>query len=738
MGNTATKERSASPHGSRNRGESSSMSGRHQYDSRSRSRRDLGEATLFGLAGSSREHRERDREAERAAREARRQERERERQREKERSLREESVDGGFLVTHGVYTGPEDFKDKIVRQLIIERRLAPFFKGLRDHEDNWTDAQLYAAVKELPIPGPDAEPPKEEVPKLSEKSLSTDLLTVPLAPRSRSHSYTSDGSGPSSTCGNILGGRTRSKTLSISSPRNPTLPNTAGPQEINIPSRFVEGRPIEAVLYQNASECPICFLYYPPYINKTRCCDQEICSECFVQIKRADPHVPDSHDSNPNQEPSNSIADRLVSEPATCPFCKQPEFGVTYAPPPFRRGLVYASTVPDPASTTTLPTSDLSTPSGASPSSRTSPPLSPSGRRRFILPPTSPEVVTTDQIRPDWAQKLASARAHAARRAAAATALHTAAFLMSNPAPGSSSGGGGSSSGSYSRRLMRRARENSGNSGRTADESPSPNHSGSRTPQEGTARGPSLLALGMGSGRERERHSPDVSIEQNLINMGFISRRETSRERQHAHDVSGGNRERTHGRHRIADLEEMMLMEAIRLSLVEEEERKKREEEKKAKEAKEQQYKSSPLPGLTPAISSSSSSSTPHPPPPSAALTAESSSLSSPPEGKGKSPERPQPPPPVTLNSSPTSSSASSENTADEHRDIDANEPMWNFQSLAAMITNREGSVERDVNGGTEGVEVEVGKQGVQVSETETVEECKGKGKERDVEAGAA
>lgn len=117
MGNAATKERSTSPHyGSRSRGEASSS--RHQYDSRSRSRRDQSDA-LFGLAGSSREARERDREAEKAAREARRQERERERQREKERSLREESVDGGFLVTHGVYTGPEDFKDKIVRQLIV-------------------------------------------------------------------------------------------------------------------------------------------------------------------------------------------------------------------------------------------------------------------------------------------------------------------------------------------------------------------------------------------------------------------------------------------------------------------------------------------------------------------------------------------------------------------------------------------------------------------------------------------
>ena len=38
---------------------------------------------------------------------------------ERERSMREEHVDGGYLVTQGVYTGVEDFDKPIVRQLMV-------------------------------------------------------------------------------------------------------------------------------------------------------------------------------------------------------------------------------------------------------------------------------------------------------------------------------------------------------------------------------------------------------------------------------------------------------------------------------------------------------------------------------------------------------------------------------------------------------------------------------------------
>lgn len=53
-------------------------------------------------------------------REARKLERERvNREKDRERSMRNEHVDGGYLVTQGVYTGIEDYSKSIVRQLMV-------------------------------------------------------------------------------------------------------------------------------------------------------------------------------------------------------------------------------------------------------------------------------------------------------------------------------------------------------------------------------------------------------------------------------------------------------------------------------------------------------------------------------------------------------------------------------------------------------------------------------------------
>jgi hypothetical protein len=125
-------------------------------------------------------------------------------------------------------------------------------------------------------------------------------------------------------------------------------PDVSPPREIFLPSDpNVEGRPIESALYRDATECPICFLSYPPFLNHTRCCSQPICSECFVQIKRPDPHLPEHHPGDdqpsPSAMPEEERDEELVSEPSMCPYCQQSELGVTYEPPPFRRGIAYSS-----------------------------------------------------------------------------------------------------------------------------------------------------------------------------------------------------------------------------------------------------------------------------------------------------------------------------------------------------------------------------------------------------------
>ena len=520
------------------------------------------------------------------------------REKERERSMREESVDGGFLVTQGVYTGIEDYNKGIVRQLMvrasfdqdglysheaqIERRIAPFWRGLNDHSDSWTENQLVAAGRGLPIPAPD-EIPTEELSrplpytgsqtKMSEPSLHS--LTVPIS--SRSQSYNSDSSSnlspsrpafslpaaasplaTSSSGSTFFRGRAKTLAALTTSSRNVSQ-NEMTPREMQLPKDpFVNGQRMEAYLYKDAAECPICFLYYPPYLNKTRCCDQAICSECFVQIKRPDPHPPEHGDPTAQPPPSSGPGleateedgdDQLVSEPAACPFCVQPEFGITYEPPNFRRGLTYvsqSSTHPLANAASAMSSSSSLASSTGSGGQRS--PTRVSRRRTTSLSATAPTVVTTDKVRPDWATKLSTARAHAARRSAAATALHTAAYLMGNR---NSSSDARILSGYGRRGLLRRG-------------------SGADSPAGGTASTQlSMLAL------MSERYSANQARTGSFGEDGPMVMAAPPR---------GNSR-----RNRVDDLEDMMMMEAIRLSLAAEDERHKREEKEAKKEAKKKE-----------------------------------------------------------------------------------------------------------------------------------------------------
>ena len=144
------------------------------------------------------------------------------------------------------------------------------------------------------------------------------------------------------------------------------------------------------------SECPICFLYYPSPLNFSRCCHQPICTECFVQMKRADPTS-----TNP---PS--------SEPRSCPFCVEPNFGVTYTPPEAlehgRRSSGSGSDSPNDA-TDAANFAEMAIGTGGAG-------LSGAGKKK-ILAADDPSVITVDQVRPDWHYKLAQAEAAVARRA---------------------------------------------------------------------------------------------------------------------------------------------------------------------------------------------------------------------------------------------------------------------------------------------------------------------------------
>ncbi|KAI0440636.1 hypothetical protein F4803DRAFT_464120 [Xylaria telfairii] len=559
MGNTHTKEERVGSHHPGAGGEPGSSSfagsGRHgEFPAGRRSSRPELSPLGVALTGASSSRQQQDvpfeRRETKQEREARKLEKERAaRIKERERSIREEHVDGGYLVTMGIYTASEDFSKPVVRQLQIERKIAPFWRGLDDFNDTWAEHQIIAAARGLEIPPADQVPehlvPQPRAGHDSPEASSSNLnsLTVPIG--SRTLSASSD-RAPSHT-GSVIPPTALSTAPKTTSPlkqpkkalaaalnlsRNSSQAEIA-PREINLPhDPFVNGQALEVFLYKEGEECPLCLMYYPPYLNRTRCCCQLICSECFVQIKRPDPHFPERHGDGPNTEESQTNPEerneRLIMEPAKCPYCTQSDFGVTYEPPPFRRGLTYAFPPSSLGAMSAAMSSTSSINSSLSPTAAS--PARPSRNRAQSLSANAPGVVATDRIRPDWSGKLATALAHQRRRAAAADALHHAAFVMGGQEPRTFFG----RSSRFSRRPpgAYRGAESPGSSTNAhdgADETP-PGH------EPGSAR-------------------------------------------------TGASRERIDAAH----LESLMMAEAIRLSLADEEERRKKADKEAKKEAKKRE-----------------------------------------------------------------------------------------------------------------------------------------------------
>ena len=179
--------------------------------------------------------------------------------------------DGGSLASHGIYPGQPDYNPTHVLKYIRERRLAPFYKGLDDYEEEWTDYQLSCMVREGKLP-PSAEPPSPASAAASPtnnlrppSNSSTPSLLLPpsvdeqgmlrpTSPRLRGMSVVENGVQTPDLMGSHSnlsgkdkrGGRPRAQTMGSS-----TI----------VPTR---GKPLEAVVYRGAIECPVCFLVESP------------------------------------------------------------------------------------------------------------------------------------------------------------------------------------------------------------------------------------------------------------------------------------------------------------------------------------------------------------------------------------------------------------------------------------------------------------------------------------------
>ncbi|GEM09635.1 zinc finger, RING-type domain containing protein [Rhodotorula toruloides] len=275
-------------------------------------------------------------------------------------------TDGGWPEPQSLLYARLEYHRPTVHKLIAERKLAPFYLGLQDFEDDWDAERIVAALDDAEQQATrnlkDAHAAAIETANEAEAA----QLSAPSGTRKHKESVTAFNAA-------VLHRERLAEVLKIREKKGGGALQTTNKTD-------------QAKLYvAKALECPICFLYYPPNMVRTRCCDQPICTECFIQIKRADP-----------------TPTHLESEPAACPFCMEPNFGVVYDKP-----VVRPPVQPSPTAGSGSSSSDVVP--GRSASERKP--------RRKSFAHTEKEVVTTDMVHPDWESKLEAMKAAVARRA---------------------------------------------------------------------------------------------------------------------------------------------------------------------------------------------------------------------------------------------------------------------------------------------------------------------------------
>ncbi|CCE93686.1 Sip5p TDEL_0G03190 [Torulaspora delbrueckii] len=325
----------------------------------------------------------------------------------------DETVDGGFLAPYGCYGFEKlDYDADVVRSLIIDRKLAPFYTPLQDFDESWTKEELIKIVDGLPLHASFDENLEkyEDVAVGNLKKTNFDeLIDKTLSKREQRRMRSK-----------IFKARLYRKRIIWQEIENENFLEqkleSKKPNSTSKNNSFLASDDLKYSLYKNGAECPICFLYYPEPLNYSNCCLQPICTECFVQIKRAEPHFP--HDEvDPTQPVTNDDEkdpNLLTSDPPNCAYCATPNFAVTYEAKADRRVGIGGMK----PSTYKLP---------KEPSNND---IEPSAERRGSRTQNNADVVASDMIRPDWKAKLDKERARLARRSANATAIHVSNRLI--------------------------------------------------------------------------------------------------------------------------------------------------------------------------------------------------------------------------------------------------------------------------------------------------------------------
>ncbi|KAL5035666.1 SNF1-interacting protein [Batrachochytrium dendrobatidis] len=344
-------------------------------------------------------------------------------------SMPPQLIDGGLTMSQGALysTTSADYDRAIVRRLVIERRLAPFYRGMNCDTDIPCLPDGFVAN---PTPGPTP----SVVMSAAATSASIPISLEPtssMTARSHSESYLASinaEAGPqpilaNSTAedhGTVFPQYQPTQTTTLSDPaaikislNTPAIFSTTGkstgrsltslvrnrtsailstsPGSMGIGQRSLSTNALTEIpprqislaqLYKTPIECPICFLYYPKNINFTRCCDHPICTDCFIQIKRS----------------------QTTFEPAECPYCVVPNFGITYSPIGSMGYMQrYDLSYRPPGSSQAQHQDDATCMSASTGENSTaSSSLIAHGRRRKSISFDNPAVVLSDELRPNW------------------------------------------------------------------------------------------------------------------------------------------------------------------------------------------------------------------------------------------------------------------------------------------------------------------------------------------------
>lgn len=333
----------------------------------------------------------------------------------------DENCDGGFLAPFGCYGFDKlDYNIVMVKRLIVERKLAPFYTPLQDFDESWSREEIIKIVDGLPLHASfeDNIEEFEDIPLGDLNKPNFDYLvdkTLTKKEQRRQHSK-------------IFKARLYRSRLIWQETANETfLEDKMDVRLGKSKNKYLPSDDLKYSLYKNGTECPICFLYIPGPLNYSKCCQQPICTECFVQIKRAEPHFPHEEVDPTKPVSDDSIKDPnlLISEPPNCPYCATSNFSITYKSPKLRRtGIGGISPSEYKEMRMKEEEENKDTTEEVSPRSSTS--------NNDTLKPVDKKisVITSDDIRPDWKTKLKKERQRLAKRAANAEAIHVSNQLV--------------------------------------------------------------------------------------------------------------------------------------------------------------------------------------------------------------------------------------------------------------------------------------------------------------------